>query len=180
MTFPDYYKYIKVRIGQMQMRAGREVCAMATSDLIARFILEAMEASGGIAELQRSALADRFHCVPSQINYVISTRFSPEHGYTVESRRGGGGYIRITRVEMPPDALLTRIISAVGSQLDLQTAAALLSNAVHSGAMDRKSAGLILAAIGDNALRAVSPSQRDTLRAAIFKQMLLQFQSEQC
>ena len=69
---------------------------MATSDLIARFILEMLEDSDGSAELQRSVLADRFGCVPSQINYVISTRFSPERGYVVESRRGGGGYIRIT------------------------------------------------------------------------------------
>ncbi len=56
---------------------------MATSDVIARFILEALEERGGIAELQRATLADRFHCVPSQINYVIATRFTPEHGYLV-------------------------------------------------------------------------------------------------
>ena len=148
---------------------------MATSDLIARFIQEALEASGGMAELQRSALADRFHCVPSQINYVIATRFSPEHGYSVESRRGGGGYIRITRVRMTPDDLLGRMVSAVGASLDLPTATALVSNAVGSGALDRKSAGLILAAIGDNALRAVHGAGRDALRAGIFKQMLLQY-----
>ena len=75
---------------------------MGTSDRIARFILDALESADGTAELQRSSLADRFGCVPSQINYVIATRFSPERGYMVESRRGGGGYIRITRVQ--PDA----------------------------------------------------------------------------
>ena len=69
---------------------------MATSDLIARFILDALDEANGIAELQRATLAEQFSCVPSQINYVISTRFSPERGYIVESRRGGGGYIRIT------------------------------------------------------------------------------------
>ena len=72
---------------------------MGTSDRIARFILDALESADGTAELQRSSLADRFGCVPSQINYVIATRFSPERGYMVESRRGGGGYIRITRVQ---------------------------------------------------------------------------------
>ena len=62
---------------------------MGTSDRIARFILDALESADGTAELQRSSLADRFGCVPSQINYVIATRFSPERGYMVESRRGG-------------------------------------------------------------------------------------------
>ena len=61
---------------------------MGISDMIARFITEMLEEANGIAELQRAELAARFNCVPSQINYVISTRFSPEHGYIVESRRG--------------------------------------------------------------------------------------------
>ena len=91
---------------------------MATSDLIARFILDALDKADGMAELQRSMLADRFGCVPSQINYVISTRFSPEHGYVVESRRGGGGYIRITRVRSTPQELIMHTVNAVGDSLD--------------------------------------------------------------
>jgi len=87
---------------------------MATSDLIARFILEMLEDSDGSAELQRSVLADRFGCVPSQINYVISTRFSPERGYVVESRRGGGGYIRISRVRTSPSQIVMHTVNAVG------------------------------------------------------------------
>ena len=58
--------------------------------MIAQFILDTLTQSDGEVELQRNELADRFNCVPSQINYVISTRFSPEHGYMVQSRRGGG------------------------------------------------------------------------------------------
>ena len=65
---------------------------MGISDLIAGFIQDALDEANGVLELQRSDLAQRFGCVPSQINYVMSTRFSPEHGYIVESRRGGGGY----------------------------------------------------------------------------------------
>ncbi|MDO4749850.1 MAG: CtsR family transcriptional regulator [Eubacteriales bacterium] len=151
---------------------------MATSDLIARFIQEALDAADGIAELQRSTLADRFHCVPSQINYVISTRFSPEHGYLVESRRGGGGYIRISRVRSVPEQLIMHTINAAGSDLDLQTAAAFISNAVESGALDTQSAGLILAAIGNQALRPLPPEQRGAVRASILKQMLLETLSE--
>ena len=65
---------------------------MKMSDVIADFIGEMLSDGGGVAELQRKSLADRFSCVPSQINYVIETRFTPEHGYLVESQRGGGGF----------------------------------------------------------------------------------------
>jgi transcriptional regulator CtsR len=147
---------------------------MATSDQIAQFILEALEEEGGIAELRRAALADQFNCVPSQINYVISTRFSPEHGYIVESRRGGGGYIRITRVRMTPSRLLMHMVNTVGDELDIQTAAAFVSNALSAGALSAESAGLIMTAIGNNALRPVEPEKRDAVRASIFKHMLLE------
>ena len=70
---------------------------MGISDLIASFLQDSLDtAEDGVLEVQRSDLAQRFNCVPSQINYVMSTRFSPERGYIVESRRGGNGYIRIT------------------------------------------------------------------------------------
>lgn len=148
---------------------------MATSDLIARFILDALEDSNGSAELQRSMLAERFNCVPSQINYVISTRFSPERGYVVESRRGGGGYIRISRVQVNSTRqLIMHILNSVGEELDLATVAAFLSNAVSAAALSESAARLILAALGDNALRAVPVAYRDRVRSSIFKYTLLQ------
>ena len=142
--------------------------------MIARFIKEALDSANGMAELQRVDLAERFDCVPSQINYVISTRFSPERGYLVESRRGGGGYIRITRVKPEPGQLLMHIVNAVGESLDLPTAAAFVQNALDGNALDPRSARLILAAVGNNALRPVGRESRDAARAAIFKQMLIQ------
>ena len=148
---------------------------MGTTDIIANFILDALENEGGIAELQRSNLAERFSCVPSQINYVISTRFTPEHGYVVESRRGGGGYIRITRVQATPKQLIMHTVNSVGDSLDLHTASAFVSNMLGSKALDEKSAKLILAAISDSALRPISPQHRDLVRASIFKQMLVSF-----
>ena len=146
---------------------------MATSDLIARFILDALDNADGMAELQRSMLADRFGCVPSQINYVISTRFSPEHGYVVESRRGGGGYIRITRVRSTPQELIMHTVNAVGDSLDAATAKAFISNVLSAGVIDRQTARLLLAATGDSALRPVKPADRDAARASIFKHMLV-------
>ena len=72
---------------------------MRMSDIITRRILDLLEESEeNIAEIQRNELAALVGCAPSQINYVISSRFTPEHGYIVESRRGGGGYIKITRI----------------------------------------------------------------------------------
>ena len=84
---------------------------MGISDIIAGFIQQELDNAGGALELQRSDLAQRFNCVPSQINYVMSTRFSPEHGYIVESRRGGGGYIRITRVQVDRQTLLMHVLT---------------------------------------------------------------------
>ena len=146
---------------------------MRVSDIIAGFIDDILSEAGGTAELQRAELATRFNCVPSQINYVISTRFSPEHGYMVESRRGGGGYIRITRVEMEPEMLIMHTVNAIGDRVDVNTAAALVANLRQSGAINDSNARLLLSATGNNALRPVPPSGRDILRASILKQMLI-------
>ena len=151
---------------------------MATSDLIARFIMDTLDRSDGFAELQRSALAEMFSCVPSQINYVISTRFSPERGYAVESRRGGGGYIRITRVQHSPRELVMHTVNAVGEGLDYSTARAFVSNIYDAGIIDKRAARVILAAVSDNALRPVAPSGRDAVRASVLKQMLVNLIAE--
>lgn len=144
---------------------------MGISDMIADFIQEILE-KRDTAELQRAELAQQFGCVPSQINYVISTRFSPEHGYIVESRRGGGGYIRITRVHTDPKLIIMHTISQIGNEIDLKSALALLSNAHYAGVLDDKTVRLISVAIGDQALRPLPQEQRDALRASIFKQLL--------
>jgi len=152
---------------------------MATSDLIARFIMDSIEESErGFAELQRSALAEMFSCVPSQINYVLSTRFSPEHGYQVESRRGGGGYIRISRVQSSPAEKMLSAVRAVGDSLDVATAAAYVSNFYKSGIIDRRCARLILTAISDKALASIAPRDRDRVRSGIFKHLLVCLMNE--
>ena len=146
---------------------------MGISDLIASFIRETLSEEDGTAELQRAELASRFNCVPSQINYVIATRFSPEHGYIVESRRGGGGYIRIRRVRMDPKQLIMHTVNAIGEEIDAPSAVALITNAVSGGALSQQCARLTLAAIGNAALRPVDPAQRDAARACILKQILI-------
>ena len=102
---------------------------MGISDLIAGFLQDCLDETGdGVLEVQRGELAQRFNCVPSQINYVMSTRFSPERGYIVESRRGGNGYIRITRVQVDRETLLMHVINSLGDRVDLPSARAILGN----------------------------------------------------
>ena len=147
---------------------------MGITDIIANFLQESLEeAKDGVLEVQRSDLAQRFNCVPSQINYVVSTRFSPERGYIVESRRGGNGYIRITRVRVDRQTLLMQVINSLGTQVDLASAKAILSNLVQAGALSEDAGRSLLAAIGDRALAAVPREIRDTVRADIMKQVLI-------
>ena len=146
---------------------------MRMSDSIAEFIMDTLAGAGGAVEIQRNELADRFNCVPSQINYVISTRFSPEHGYTVESRRGGGGYIRITRLVSDRPSMIMHTVNAVGETLDMPSAYAILRNLIASDTVSPLSARILLTVISDNALSTVAPEDRGKLRARIFKLGLL-------
>ena len=147
---------------------------MGISDLIASFLQDSLnEAEDGVLEVQRSDLAQRFNCVPSQINYVMSTRFSPERGYIVESRRGGNGYIRITRVQVDHQTLMMHVINSLGDSIDLNSARAVLSNLVQSGALPGNMGRALLAAVSDKALGNVPRQNRDTVRADIMRQVLI-------
>ena len=147
---------------------------MGITDLIAGFLQDSLdEAENGVLEIQRSDLAQRFNCVPSQINYVMSTRFSPERGYIVESRRGGNGYIRITRVRVDRQTLLMHVINTLGEAVDLPSARAILGNLAQSGAGEEDICRARAAAVNDKALSAVPRELRDQVRAAIMKQVLI-------
>ena len=146
---------------------------MGISDMIAEFIRGELEDADGVLELQRNDLAQRFHCVPSQINYVMSTRFSPEHGYIVESRRGGGGYIRITRVRVDRPTLLMHFINSIGPEIDTQSALAIVRNLYETEAISQETARLLQIVLSDTALRSVPRSTRDILRADLMRQVLI-------
>ncbi len=146
---------------------------MRMTDVVAEYIMNILESCGGHAEIQRNELAEEMGCVPSQINYVITSRFTPEQGYLVESRRGGGGYIRITRIQMNKSSALMHAIHSIGPTLDGPLARAILKNLADGGVISREAAMLIATALSDNAYQAVDPSKRDALRAAIFKNMLI-------
>lgn len=146
---------------------------MRMSDLVAQYIMQMLDEQNGSAEIQRNELAGNLGCVPSQINYVITSRFTPEQGYIVESRRGGGGYIRISRVKMDSGTAMMHIINSVGSSLDKATAEAMLNNMLQRNMIEMQSAKLIAAALSDRTLSQVEQDKRDTVRADLFKNMLL-------
>lgn len=145
---------------------------MSLSNDIARILLEMLE-NDGTTEIQRNEFAQSIGCVPSQINYVISSRFTPEQGYIVESRRGGGGYIKITRVKLDRPSLIMHTVNHIGEAVDLGTCRANIMNLHHNGAVDKQSARLLLAATSDNSLKALPSPIRDRVRATILKQMLI-------
>ena len=101
---------------------------MFISDSIAKLIEEMLENSDGILELRRNDLADQLGCVPSQINYVITSRFTPEKGYLTESRRGGGEYIRIEKVKLSGNDYLMHFFFSIGPALEKKAALAMVRN----------------------------------------------------
>jgi len=71
------------------------------TDILEQYIMNLFnEATEDHIIIKRSNVAQKFDCVPSQLNYVIKTRFTPEHGFIIESKRGGGGFIRITKITL--------------------------------------------------------------------------------
>ncbi len=144
---------------------------MKLSNIIEEFIKEMLEENREI-ELQRNELANRFNCVPSQINYVISTRFSPERGYSVESRRGGGGYIRITRTAPADEGYIIHAVNLIGNAISYANASSLVGDMYKLGIINQREAKIILAAISDNAIPVIQ-SQKGIVRAKILKNILV-------
>ncbi|MBQ3969838.1 MAG: CtsR family transcriptional regulator [Clostridia bacterium] len=146
---------------------------MRISDLVARYIMDMLDENDGGAEIKRNELAETIGCVPSQINYVITSRFTPEQGYIVESRRGGGGYIRITRVQMDKRSAVMHLINLIGDSVDTKTAAAVVKELLTRNLISLPTAKIITSAIADRPYQSVPVEYRDKLRAAVLKNMLL-------
>ncbi len=143
------------------------------SDSIEHFIKDLMTEDAHV-ELRRNELAQHFGCAPSQINYVLATRFSVDHGYIIESRRGGGGYVRIVRMQTRGEPnFLDMLLNRVGNSVDEETAVAIISNLRERNMVTDSEAALMRSAVSRNAL-ALPISAKDVLRAAVFRNMLVQ------
>ena len=145
---------------------------MRMSDIIEEFIKDLFDDKNEAIEIQRNELAEHFNCVPSQINYVISTRFKPSQGYYVESRRGGGGHITIKKVNNTKDDYIMHIINNIGQNLTSNEVDILISDFLSYNIIDKKEAKLLKVATSDNVL-GLSKNIKDEVRARIFKNMLL-------
>ena len=143
------------------------------SDIIEGYLKQIIELEGqGHIEIKRSELADKFQCVPSQINYVINTRFTAERGYLVESKRGGGGYIRILRVKAHSKIdLLENMIFQINHGATQAMAEDIIYRLIDEEVITKREAKIMLAAIDRATLRLQLPI-RDELRSSILKSML--------
>lgn len=143
------------------------------SDIIEQYLKQVLDNSGKeIVEIKRSEIADRFQCVPSQINYVINTRFTIERGYVVESKRGGGGYIRIIKVRADNQAhLLDQILRLIHQRLTQAAAEDIIGRLVTEEVISSREAKLMLSVI-DRSVLYIDLPHRDELRARMVKAML--------
>ena len=149
------------------------------SDIIEGYLKQSLELEGkGLIEIKRSELADKFQCVPSQINYVINTRFTVERGYVVESKRGGGGYIRIVRVEPhSKSALFEELQHHIETMVSQHAAEHIVYRLLDEGIISKREAKLMLAAIDHSTIALPLPA-RDEIRSRILQAMLLTLKYE--
>lgn len=149
---------------------------MRLSDAIEQFIKTMLAQDENEVELKRNELAEYFGCAPSQINYVLSTRFTPDHGYLIESRRGGGGYIRIFRMQQDTsEQLLYLLNERIGDSIDALSASHLISQLCERSIITEKEAGIMNAALSPRALSLpLTTELKNAQRARILKSMLLE------
>ena len=148
---------------------------MRLSDSIEQFIKELLNQESTEVELKRNELAEYFGCAPSQINYVLATRFSPDHGYLTESRRGGGGYIRIVRVVQSGSQRLMYLVNdRIGDSLSEEECLRLISQLKEQMIVTEDEAALMASAVSTRALSVPVPDVlKDGMRAKMMKSMLM-------
>ena len=143
------------------------------SDTIEQFIKTLMEDENREIELRRNELAEHFQCAPSQINYVLATRFTPDHGYVIESRRGGGGYIRIVRLAATSrEELLQTLYQRIGMSISAADAAKIIDHLKTEKIITPNEAQLMLAALSPQAVP-LPLSMKDALCAGTLRSMIL-------
>lgn len=142
------------------------------SDIIEQYLKEILAESRQV-EIKRSEVAERFDVVPSQINYVIKTRFTVQNGYLVKSKRGGGGYIRIEKVDLVNDAqIIDQLIDMVGDQLSSADALHIVQTLYENKLLSRKEGNLLLTVMGHDALNVGDRMVEATVRAQMMIALL--------
>lgn len=146
---------------------------MALSDKIESFIIELLRnEEEEWLEIGRNEIAKIFNCVPSQINYVISTRFNSNNGYIVESRRGGGGSVRIKRITEEGNGIYISAVNSIGSSIDYKTSQIIIDYLLSTNSITEQEYKIMLAAVSDKAINISQPA-KNILRANILKNMIV-------
>ncbi|WP_309302420.1 CtsR family transcriptional regulator [Facklamia sp. 7083-14-GEN3] len=147
------------------------------SDIIEAYLKSFLQNAEHV-EIKRSDIADQFDCVPSQINYVINTRFTQEHGYLVESKRGGGGYIRILKIQLTSDAdEVASMLELIGNQISYRNGVNIIETLIEREIITQREGRLILSVIEKSVLHAIS-NQDQVARAMLLKTFLHQLRYE--
>ena len=142
------------------------------SNSIEEFLNSLLEDADGILEIQRSKISDRFNCAPSQINYVLTTRFTPYKGYYVESRRGGGGYIRIVRVEIKNKNRMEKILNdEIGDSITKDKSDQIIEELKNLEYISARECELLKVSLSDRSL--AKAENKNELRADILKNIML-------
>ena len=143
------------------------------SDIIEDYLKSFLRNSEEL-EIRRSDVAERFDCVPSQINYVINTRFTQEHGYMVESKRGGGGYIRIFKIQVVDEIdQINQMIALIGKRISQRNGINMVKTLIESEIITEREGALMLSVIEKSVLHSVS-EQEQQARALLLKTFLVQ------
>src|SRR6056297_3109018 len=142
------------------------------SDQIERYLRRQISKYQGKVKIKRNQLAENFDCAPSQINYVLDTRFTVEKGYVVESQRGGGGFIRIIRVKLNSSKeVIQKIISNLNGPMSQKDAEGIINRLYENDFISKREYYLMEMAVHRNVI-GISLPERDYLRSRLLKNML--------
>ena len=142
------------------------------SDIIEQFLIETLGEDDSL-KISRNELANYFSVAPSQINYVLSTRFTPDRGYTIESRRGGGGCVTVVKIRSDGNAFFREVMHLpINEGLSFTRACHVIDRMIGDSLITEREGALLRSAVSDKALVVPTVMQKDGLRASIIKQVL--------
>ena len=173
----NYFPLASIIQSKVKEGQTKDGITMILSEKIAELIEDMLNEQGGTLEIRRNELASQMGCVPSQINYVITSRFTPQNGYLVESRRGGGGYLRISRVEYSKSAYLMQFYNAIGDSIDFESSKMFISHLLKSGYITAREAEIMVSPLTEKSLSRIAKEERNQVRAMILKAMIIKLTS---
>ncbi len=162
---------IIVKEGQLRQKEGKSVIYRSLSDLIEEYLKDFLKESQQV-EINRREVAKHFNCVPSQINYVINTRFTQQHGYHVESKRGGGGYIRISKIQVVNHAdQIDHMLQSIDRELPQRNGATIVKTLAKEDLITEREARLIQALMDKDLLLEINHDE-EKIRSKLLRKIL--------